>query len=188
MPLVMSKLASIELLRQSAPIYHSKRTRQAKSNYLLELQQLTGYKSFKTIIRHLSQSKKKRTQEKRGRHSKLQPQDIKLLKQLWFDMDQPCGKRFVSMIPDWFPVWIGKHHPISPEQQERMTHVSSSTQDRVLGPFRMEQGKNRKPRGIGALKASIPLTRTIEVLTNKGSKESLGADMKSSIHFYFWKR
>lgn len=144
----MSKLASIELLRQSAPIYHSKRTRQAKSNYLLELQQLTGYKSFKTIIRHLSQSKKKRTQEKRGRHSKLQPQDIKLLKQLWFDMDQLCGKRFVSMIPDWLPVWIGKHHPISPEQQKRMTHVSSSRLDRVLARFVWSKEKTANPEGL----------------------------------------
>ena len=126
MPLAMSKLATIEFLQHSASIYHSKRSRKAKSLYLLELQQLTGYKSIKTIIRHLNQPKKPRTKEKRGRHSKLQPQDIKLLKQLWFDMDQPCGKRFVSMISDWLPFWISSNHPISPDQQERILHARSS--------------------------------------------------------------
>ena len=105
MPLKMSKQSRFELLNGARQVYASKRTRKDKHDFLLEMQQLTGYKSTKTIIRALSSTKEKPVKEKRGRNHFLKTREIKILKKLWFAMDQPCGKRLKAMLPEWIDAW-----------------------------------------------------------------------------------
>lgn len=80
----MSKQSRLELLNGAREVYASKKTRKDKYGFLLEMQQLTGYKSTKTIIRVLSSTKEKPVKEKRGiefsnltkhRHPELSPME-----------------------------------------------------------------------------------------------------------------
>lgn len=75
-------------------------------------------------------------------------------------MDQPCGKRFVSMLPEWLPHWTNSNKVAPPGQLERILGVSSSTLDRVLAPFRISEAKRKKTSSLTALKSNIPLVDT----------------------------
>ncbi len=97
----MSKQQRLELLNEARQVYASKKTRKDKYEFLLEIQQLTRYKTTKTIIRTLSSTKEKPVKEKRYRNHFLKPQEIKILGKLWFAMDQPCGKRLKAILPEW---------------------------------------------------------------------------------------
>lgn len=165
MPLTMSKQSRRELLNQARHIYASKLTRQARHDYLLEIQQLTGYKSLKTIIRHLSGKKKTSGKEKRGRKASLAAREINILKKLWLAMDQPCGKRLKAMLPEWIGCWEEQNHAIDPESRIKLLEVSSATLDRVLSPYKVSTPSREKDLSWSSLKALIPIVdyrRTIK--------------------------
>ena len=60
MSLIMSKQAIIESLNSNAAKYRKTRSRKAKSELLMQLMELTGYKSSKSIIRYYSRVRKRR--------------------------------------------------------------------------------------------------------------------------------
>ena len=131
MSLRMSKQATIEFLNSNAAKYRKTRSRKAKSELLMQLMELTGYKSSKSIIRYYSRVRKRRRIEKKGRLPKLTPNDIELIKTIWLKSDQPCGKRLHPMLPTWLKAY-SKRHEIDVETQRRILSVSPATLDRVL--------------------------------------------------------
>lgn len=157
MPLKMSKQSRFELLNGARQVYASKRTRKDKHDFLLEMQQLTGYKSTKTIIRALSSTKEKPVKEKRGRNHFLKTREIKILKKLWFAMDQPCGKRLKAMLPEWIDAWENQEKQIEPSYRCKLLKASSSTRDRVLKPYKTSASRTQSNGTITSLKALIPI-------------------------------
>lgn len=118
MPLKMSKQAIKELLDSNEARYRKVRCRKEKSELIKQLAELTGYKSTKRIIRHYSKKHKRRRNEKRGRRSKLHPEDIEIIKEIWLQSDQPCGKRLYSMLSTWMES-LSKRHKIAQESYRR---------------------------------------------------------------------
>lgn len=164
----MSKLSRFELLNNARRIYPSLRTKAEKSHYIEKLMEVTGYKSSKSVIRHLNKRAAPRKKKKRGRKYSLRPGDFSLLKELWLLMDQPCGKRLAAMLPEWINQGESQRWEGSSKKLSRILSVSSATLDRALSSFKA-QGAGRKKQGsIGALKASIPLIDTQQRITKPG--------------------
>ena len=147
MPLAMSRLSRLELLSSARRHYRAFRSRKSKHDYLVYLQELTGYSSLKTIIRHLSPATEKKHPRKRGCRPILNAEDNLALKELWFAMDQPCGKRFCSMLPECSP--LGKATS-SLERCQQSTSSSCQQCDSRSGiaPFQDSVLSNRFHRGI----------------------------------------
>ena len=83
---------------------------------------------------------------------------LPVLKSIWFSGQQPCGKRLVSMMPEWVPAYEAYHRSISAGVRDRLLEASAATLDRLLQPCRIEQGKGRSGTKPGTmLRQSIPI-------------------------------
>ncbi len=165
MSLKMSKQATKELLDSNAAKYRKTHSRKAKGKLFRQLMELTGYKSPKSIIRYYSRSRKRKRVKKRGRLPKLQPCDIELIKSIWLNSDQPCGKRLHPMLPTWLQAY-SKRQEIDEASQRRILSVSPATLDRVLRNCKVDDIHKANKQTISALKQSIPIidtTRKIDV-------------------------
>lgn len=165
MSLKMSKQATKELLDSNAAKYRKTHSRKAKGKLLRQLMELTGYKSPKSIIRYYSRTRKRKRVKKRGRLPKLQPCDIELIKSIWLNSDQPCGKRLHPMLPTWLQAY-SKRQEIDEASQRRILSVSPATLDRVLRNCKVDDIHKANKQTISALKQSIPIidtTRKIDV-------------------------
>ena len=167
MPLKMSKQAIKELLDSNEAKYRKVRCRKEKSELIKQLTELTGYKSTKSIIRHYSKKHKRRGIEKRGRRSKLHPEDIEIIKEIWLQSDQPCGKRLYSMLSTWMES-LSKRHKIAKESKRRVQSVSAATLDRVLRQFKTDEAQKQNKQSLSALKQSIPIIDTTRVINEPG--------------------
>lgn len=167
MSLKMSKQAILELLDSNETKYRNARSRKVKSELLNQLLELTGYKSSKSIIRYYSRKRKRRKAEKRGRLPKLHPQDISLIKEIWFLSDQPCGKRLHSMLATWLEA-LSKRRKMDQEVTSRILSVSPATLDRALRKFKTDESQKRNKQTLRALKQSIPIIDTTRSIDKPG--------------------
>lgn len=167
MSLKMSKQATLELLDSNENKYKNARCRKVKTELLMQLAELTGYKSTKSIIRYYSRKRKRRRIEKRGRLPKLAPKDIDLIKQIWLKSDQPCGKRLHPMLETWMKSW-SKRHKIDEEMSRRILSVSPATLDRALSKFKTDTKQRQNKQSLGALKQSIPIIDTTRHINEPG--------------------
>lgn len=138
MSLKMSKQAILELLDSNEAKYRKTQYRTAKSELLEQLRELTGYKPTKRIIRYYSKKRKHKRAEKRGRIPKLKAEDITIIKEIWLQSNQPCGKSLHPMLPTWINAML-KRRRIDSESVRRVLNVSSATLDRVLRAFRVKK-------------------------------------------------
>lgn len=125
MSLRMSKQAIIELLNSNAVKYRKTLSRKAKSVLLSQPMELTGYKSSKSIIRYYSRMRKRKRVEKRGRLTKLTPNDIEVIKTIWLKSDH---RRFHEEIPEKAKMIkaTGMHKEVDADhgrQEERICRV-----------------------------------------------------------------
>lgn len=134
MALKMSKQAIFELLDSNEVRYRKFQSRKAKGELLAQLLELTGYKSSKNIIRYYAKERKSIPRKKRGRLPILRQRDIQIIKRLWLQSNQPCGKRLHAMLPTWLGA-LSKRHEIEEISMECIPGVSPATLDRVLRPF-----------------------------------------------------
>jgi hypothetical protein len=83
---------------------------------------------------------------------------LPVLKSIWLSGQQPCGKRLVSMMPEWVPAYEAYHRSISGGVRDRLLEASAATLDRLLQPCRIEQSKGRSGTKPGTiLRQSIPI-------------------------------
>lgn len=80
------------------------------------------------------------------------------LKAIWLSGQQPCGKRLVTMMPDWIPSYEAYHRSLSSVVKEQLLEISSATLDRMLAPLRAQhQASNRPTKPGNMLRESIPI-------------------------------
>jgi hypothetical protein len=80
------------------------------------------------------------------------------LKAIWLSGQQPCGKRLVTMMPDWIPSYEAYHRSLSCVVKEQLLEISSATLDRMLAPLRAQhQASNRPTKPGNMLRESIPI-------------------------------
>jgi hypothetical protein len=75
--------------------------------------------------------------------------DIEVLKSVWLQSGQPCGKRFAGeMLEQWLRSWERHHqNPLPKPQRKRLLAISASQIDRLLAPYRSTGRKRRIASG-----------------------------------------
>ena len=63
-----------------------------------------------------------------------------VLKGIWLDAEQPCGKRLHAALPTWLPFYEKHHGRLSPALRRNVLSVSPATIDRLLSPCRARVG------------------------------------------------
>jgi hypothetical protein len=84
------------------------------------------------------------------------PGEIAVLKALWMQSEQPCGKRLKALVPLWVPSWERHHGELSAESRELLLALSASHMDRLLEPFKVSGGA-RRPDAAHQIRSQIPL-------------------------------
>ena len=79
-----------------------------------------------------------------------------LLKAIWMQHEQPCGKRLLAVLPLLVPSWERHHGEISSGVKSGLLAISASQIDRVLAPFRVKL-PGRRPFPGSEVRRQVPL-------------------------------
>jgi len=82
---------------------------------------------------------------------------LPILKPIWFAAFQPCGSRFVALLPEWIPAYEADHRRLASEVRESLLSVSARTLDRLLSPLRVALRRRGSTRPGSLLRQSIPI-------------------------------
>lgn len=87
---------------------------------------------------------------------KYGPEIIGLLKAMWLQHEQPCGKRLLAVLPLLVPSWERHHGLLTPPVRSGLLAISASQIDRVLAPFRAKT-PGRRPYPGSEVRRQVPL-------------------------------
>ena len=87
---------------------------------------------------------------------KYGPKIIGLLKAMWLQHEQPCGKRLLAVLPLLVPSWERHHGLLPPPVRTGLLAISASQIDRVLAPFRAKT-PGRRPYPGNEVRRQVPL-------------------------------
>lgn len=150
----MSKKSIDEYTQKLRERYSRMTGRQARGKILDEYIGVTGFER-KYAIKVLGGTRRKTSgKSQRGKKTKFKPAMGKVLEELWWAMDQPCGKRMRDMIPLWLNHFKGIHK----STRESVLKMSPATIDRWLAPRKVAGAKKRlPPRSESAIKALVEI-------------------------------
>lgn len=120
--------------------------------------ELFGYHR-KAAIRALRRPEiKSRVVQIRGRPREYDPEQLlKPLKVIWLAALQPCGKRLISVLPEWVPAYEADHRKLDGDVRESLLSASAATLDRLLGPARAQHRRRGATRPGTLLRQEIPI-------------------------------
>lgn len=145
--------------------YAHVRRRKEKSALIDAVVQFVGYKSRKQAIRALNRKGKSKEGRKSGRRKKLTFQETDVLREVWFAMGQPCGKRMQPGLREWLER-MEKRHGVD---IEKLLGISAATLDRELAQFKVRKAAEKEETlHLTSLKKSIPYVNRHEKLTEPG--------------------
>lgn len=87
---------------------------------------------------------------------KYGPEIIGLLKAMWLQHEQPCGKRLLAVLPLLVPSWERHHGLLAVPVRSGLLAISASQIDRVLAPFRAKT-PGRRPYPGSEVRRQVPL-------------------------------
>lgn len=150
----MSKKSIEEYTEKLRERYSRMTGRQARGKVLDEYIAITGFER-KYAIKVLGGTRRQLAgTSQRGKKSKFQPAVGKVLAELWWAMEQPCGKRMRDMIPLWLDYVKGIHK----RTRKGVLQMSPATIDRWLAPQKVAGAKKRlPPRSESAIKALVEI-------------------------------
>ena len=134
-------------------------SRKEKRDVLDEFTRVTGYHR-KAAIRLLNTRPKPHSKRRRGRRRQYDEEITAGLRVAWEATDRICSKRLKPFLPELVEILQDRQElVVAPQTAEKMCHLSASTIDRLLGPFK-HLGRRRpfsttKPGSL--LKAAIPI-------------------------------
>ncbi len=118
---------------------------------------MCGY-NRKYATRKLNEEKKEE-KKKRGRKKKYDGELLPYLKELWFDMDQPCSIKMEAAIPHWLIHWDKK---LNDEIRKKLLDIKHASIDRLLAPVKVlairKRNSGTKPGSL--IKNRIPIQTT----------------------------
>ena len=168
MILKMSKQARIELLSVWREKYTSVTSRYGKARIIDYIMQSSGYKSRKTVIRLLSGKKSPPGKKKKGRPKMIGRKKLQLIKNIWFLMGQPCGKRMAAQLAEWLAFYAADEG-VEYENVKWVLGISAATLDRVLRSTKIKQGAHKaQQESLSNLKKSIELVDSQRVISEPG--------------------
>jgi len=129
--------------------------KRARSRLLDEYTEVTGFNRKYAIKILRGQRRKNKVEHKPKGAPQLYGEDLtKPLKELWFWMDQPCGKRMRDMLP----VWLEGSDRYSEEEKGGMLSMSPATLDRRLKAVKAQRTiKRLPPRSDTAIKSQVEI-------------------------------
>ena len=154
----MTRRSILEYAQALRPRY-LKASKEEKSKMLDEFIKNTGFHR-KAAIRLLNRASRLTSGKRRGRKRKYGLEVAQALKQIWEATDRLCSKRLKPFMPEMVNV-LRRHgeQRIDADMEGQLSHISPSTIDRLLRPWRKLGG--RKPlsttRPGGLLKSAIPI-------------------------------
>ena len=93
-----------------------------------------------------------------------------VLKRLWFESDQLCGKRLKAALPEWLPYYETECGALAKSLKEKLGAISAATIDRLLKPVRARA----RPKGRGGTKPGRWLKNQIPLQTNQWDERRPG--------------
>ena len=75
------------------------------------------------------------------------PELVGILKAIWLQNEQPCGKRLLAVLPLLVPSWERHYGELDPAVKSGLLKISRTQIDRVLAPFRTRAGPRRPSPG-----------------------------------------
>lgn len=84
------------------------------------------------------------------------PEVTGILKAIWLQNEQPCGRRLVAVLPLLVPSWERHYGELDAEVRRRLLQISRTQIDRVLAPFRARSGPRRPAPGC-EVRRQVPL-------------------------------
>ena len=97
-----------------------------------------------------------------------------VVREIWRQAEQPCGKRLVPILRQWLPYYEKRFGKLSGRQRQLVRQVSAASLDRLLAPARAQTpGRGRcgtKPGGL--LKSDIPIRTGTWDLSQPGYLEA----------------
>ncbi len=167
MALNMSKSSITELLSVWRAKYHHTRSGKEKGRIIKTIMESTGYKSAKTIIRRLNERKPPPRTPCAGRRKILSKREVSIIKDLWFEMDQPCGKRMKEALEEWLMSYQ-KEHTLKESTAQKLPKISAATIDRVLSTFKVNGERYGKRAALAALRSRIPHKEMLRKVESPG--------------------
>ncbi|MGH7939114.1 MAG: hypothetical protein ACRD5Z_24035 [Bryobacteraceae bacterium] len=82
-----------------------------------------------------------------------------MLKAIWLQAEQPCGKRLQATVPLWLPHYERREGRLSPALRDNLLRLSAATIDRLLAPCRASLGSRGRcgTRPGTLLRSQIPV-------------------------------
>jgi len=97
-----------------------------------------------------------------------------VVKDIWLNSEQPCGKRLVPILRQWLPFYELRHGRLNGRQRQLVRQISAATLDRLLAPARAQHGERgrcgTKPGSL--LRSEIPIRTGTWDLTQPGYLEA----------------
>lgn len=151
----MSQESTSEYTAKIRERYGRMTGKQARSRLLDEYTQVTGFErkyAIKVLRGHRRKSKE--AQQSKGAPTRYSEDLTHPLKELWFWMDQPCGKRMKDMLP----LWLTDSDRYTEEVKTGILSMSPATLDRRLKSVKAQRTiKRLPPRSDSAIKAQVEI-------------------------------
>jgi len=128
---------------------YARRTgKQARRALLDEYCQVTGFERKYAIKVLRGQRRREASGKPRGACSRYSPADLELLKMVWLEAGQPCGKRLAgSMLELWLDSWQRNYGVVARAQVRRIAGISAAQIDREMAAYRSAGRKRRVASG-----------------------------------------
>lgn len=129
--------------------------KRARSRLLDEYTEVTGFdRKYAIKVLRGQRRRSKEKQKPKGAPPRYTEDLTKPLKELWFWMDQPCGKRMKDMLP----VWLEGSDRYSEKVKEELISMSPATLDRRLKSVKAQRTiKRLPPRSDSAIKSQVEI-------------------------------
>jgi hypothetical protein len=93
-----------------------------------------------------------------GRPREYHPDTLlPILKPIWFAAFQPCGRRLVAWLPEWWPAYEADDRRVDADVRASLLAISARTLDRLLAPRRVSLRRRGGTRPGSLLRQSIPI-------------------------------
>lgn len=150
----MSEQSTAEYTQKMQERYSRMRGKRARSQLLTEFANVTGWERKHANKVLLGKRRKSGgRQGKRGAPEKYGEELAQALKQCWFAMEQPCGKRMKDMLPLWV-----EHLDAQTGIKEELNRISAASIDRLLKEHKVQHGRKiRAPKPASAVKNLVEI-------------------------------
>ncbi len=158
----MSQESKKDILPKCRQKYRSLKSKKYRSEYLDTFCTLYGYerKYAQKILSGVREGCGRGRKSKSGRKRKYTDEHKAVLKWIWLQSDQPCGRRMHGSLGAWVNSYCKHVRRLERECIDRLDEISSAQIDRIISEFRVSEQRNgdwRNGRGNTAVKAAIPV-------------------------------